>query len=74
MLKIKLTKSEKEKMCNGLYAAAEWICEVAQPLDDSVENGTDIRYEPHIQVMLDAIDQAHDFIAQIKVSSFGKKQ
>lgn len=65
MLKIKLTRKEKERICNGLFAAGDWISEVAEQ-DPKGEFDKAI-YEPHIQKMLDAIDSAHDLIAQIKI-------
>lgn len=64
MLKIKLTAEEKEKICNGLNAAGEWISEVAEK--DPEEDG-DAKYEPHIQKMLDAIDKAYYLTAQLKI-------
>lgn len=64
MLKVKLTKIEKKKILNGLFDAGYWISEVAEPI--GTKRGGGDKFEPHIEYMLEAIDKAHDLIANLK--------
>lgn len=49
-----LERMAKWKILNGLNEAGYWISEVA-----------DNEKEKHIKYMLEAIDKAHDYLAQI---------
>jgi hypothetical protein len=63
MLPNYLTKKLKEKILNGLVASGEWICEVAEPIGEK-KDGSD-KFEPHIEYMLKAIDEAFTIIADL---------
>lgn len=58
----KVKKLTKTQVLNRLLATGEWICEVADPIEKKDEGDV---YEPHIQEMLDGVDEAYALIQKM---------